>query len=43
MKITRNSFLRLLLLLLVGVLPAVSVAADDLDGLWYGEARIEGE
>lgn len=42
MKITRNSFLRLLLLLLVGVLPAVSVAADDLDGLWYGEARIEG-
>jgi pimeloyl-ACP methyl ester carboxylesterase len=41
MKTTRNSFRRLLLLLSIA-LPTASLAAGDLDGLWYGEARIEG-
>ncbi len=41
MKITRNSFRRLLLLLVVA-LPSTRLAAEGFDGLWYGEARIEG-
>lgn len=41
MKITRTAFRHLLLLLVVAI-PTTSFAADGLDGLWFGEARIEG-